>query len=196
MHILFVCTGNICRSPTSERLTLAYAAANLVDPSQLSAASAGTRAVIDKPMEPTAELVLAGLGGDGRGFRARQLVPEYVAEADVVLTMTRQHRGIVLNTSPRALSRTFTLREAQALLSAVPRAQLPGPGDLTVRGRDLVAQMARLRATRTASQDRSDDIGDPIGRDTGMFLRIGDEIAESLLAWLTALCGLAEGAGD
>ena len=188
MHVLFVCTGNICRSPTAERLTSAYAAANLPDPTALVAASAGTRAVVDQPMESTAELVLVGLGGTGAGFTARQLLPELVDAADLVITMTRLHRSTVLNTSPRALSRTFTLREAAALLRDVPQELLPGPADLDLRGRALVEQLARRRANRVTHHDRSDDIGDPIGRDARMFLRIGDEIAESLLPILAVLC--------
>ncbi len=190
MHILFVCTGNICRSPTAERLVTAYAATHLPDPSELTASSAGTHAVVGNPMEPTAAMVLAGLGGDARNFRARQITEEQVAAADVIFTMTRQHRHKVLNGSPRTLPRTFTLREAHALLAAVSVDSLPDPDDLTRRGRQLVAEMGRLRATRIPNSKRSDDIGDPIGRDVDTFLRIGDDIAVSLLAWLAVCCGI------
>ncbi|MBA3277618.1 MAG: protein tyrosine phosphatase [Geodermatophilaceae bacterium] len=194
MHILFVCTGNICRSPTAERLVTAYAEANLPDPTELTASSVGIHAVVGNPMEPTAEMVLSGLGGDGRNFRARQITEDQVAAADVILTMTRHHRNKVLNGSPRTLPRTFTLREAQALLSAVRVDALSDPADLTQRGRDLVAEMGRLRATRIHSARRSDDIGDPIGRDIDTFLRIGDDIAESLLPWLAVCCGVDQNA--
>jgi len=194
VHILFVCTGNICRSPTAERLVTAYAEANLPDPTELTASSVGIHAVVGNPMEPTAEMVLSGLGGDGRNFRARQITEDQVAAADVILTMTRHHRNKVLNGSPRTLPRTFTLREAQALLSAVRVDALSDPADLTQRGRDLVAEMGRLRATRIHSARRSDDIGDPIGRDIDTFLRIGDDIAESLLPWLAVCCGVDQNA--
>lgn len=194
MHILFVCTGNICRSPTAERLVTAYAEANLPDPTELTASSVGIHAVVGNPMEPTAEMVLSGLGGDGRNFRARQITEDQVAAADVIFTMTRHHRNKVLNGSPRTLPRTFTLREAQALLSAVRVDALSDPADLTQRGRDLVAEMGRLRATRIHSARRSDDIGDPIGRDIDTFLRIGDDIAESLLPWLAVCCGVDQNA--
>lgn len=189
MHILFVCTGNICRSPTAERLTLAYAATRLPDPAQLSAESAGIRAVYGSPMHPLAELVLTGLGGDARNFEARQLDPEQVAAADVILTMTREQRRTVLNTSPRALSRTFTLREARSLIELVPRSALAPAADLTGRGRDLIAEMVRQRASRHATR-RLDDIRDPIGADPETFLKVGDQIATSLIGWLDAFCGL------
>jgi len=190
VHILFVCTGNICRSPTAERLTRAYADTHLDDPSRLTAESAGTRAVYGSAMEPTSELVLRSLGGDGRNFQARQIDPEMVAAADVILTMTRQHRTRVLNTSPRSLPRTFTLREAQSLLERVPCSGLSSPKDLDRRCRELVAEMGRQRATRHSARPRSDDIRDPIGADPGTFVTVGEDIAESLTAWLDVCCGL------
>lgn len=193
MHILFVCTGNICRSPTAERLTQAYATNRLPEPSRLTAESAGTRAVYGSAMEPTAELVLGSLGGDGRNFQARQINAELVAAADVVLTMTREHRSSVLNTSPRALSRTFTLREAQALLDTVPRSALSSPDDLDRRCQDLVGEMVRQRASRHAARLRSDDIRDPIGADPATYVMVGEQIATSLTEWLDVVCGLEAG---
>jgi len=190
VHILFVCTGNICRSPTAERLTMAYAATRLDDATQLTAESAGTRAVYGSAMDPTAELVLSGLGGDGRNFQARQINAEQVAAADVILTMTREHRSTVLNTSPRALSRTFTLREAQALLETLPRSALSPADDLTRRCRELVAAMVRQRANRHTARQRSDDIRDPIGADPATYLKVGEEIAATLNEWLDVVCGL------
>lgn len=190
MHILFVCTGNICRSPTAERLTRAYAATRLLDPSRLTAESAGTRAVYGSAMEPTAELVLRSLGGDGRNFQARQVSPELVANADIVLTMTRQHRSKVLNGSPRALPRTFTLREAQSLVEQLPPADLPPPEDLDRRCRELVAAMVAQRAVRHTARARSDDIRDPIGAEPATYVSVGEEIASALTAWLDVACGV------
>jgi len=64
VHVLFVCTGNICRSPTAERLTCAFATEHGLG---LDASSAGTRAVIGYGMEPTAAEVLRSMGGDPEG---------------------------------------------------------------------------------------------------------------------------------
>ncbi|MBA3525256.1 MAG: protein tyrosine phosphatase, partial [Geodermatophilaceae bacterium] len=125
MHILFVCTGNICRSPTAERLVQAYSLRHLDDPSQLTASSAGTRAVYGSGVEPNAALVLQSLGGDPTGFVARQVQPEDVTDAHLVLAMTGKHRATVLGASPRALQRSFTLLEARSLLDLVPREELP-----------------------------------------------------------------------
>src|SRR4051795_5389163 len=64
--VLFVCTGNICRSPIAERLL----AARLPDPS-IRAASAGTRAMVGYGIDQTAAHVLRRLGGEPDGHGAR-----------------------------------------------------------------------------------------------------------------------------
>lgn len=191
MHILFVCTGNICRSPTAERLVRAYAGHYLADPSQLTASSAGTRAVYGSGIEPNAARVLVGLGGSPADFAARQVQPEDVTSADVVLAMTGEHRTTVLSASPRALQRSFTLLEARALLDLVPREELPPSGDLTARGKALVKGMARRRGIRPTPRSYAefppDDVEDPIGLDPETFRRVGGEIAEALTPWLDVL---------
>ena len=78
--------------------------------------SAGTRAVVGSAMDPASARVLQELGGNPEGFRARQLTDQLAAAADLTLTMTRDHRRDVLGRAPRAMSRTFTLREAAGLL--------------------------------------------------------------------------------
>lgn len=190
MHLLFVCTGNICRSPTAERLTRAYAAHVLSDPRQLTAASAGTRAVVGHPIHPSAVGVLQGLGGDPTDFVAQYLDERHVQQADLVLTMAGDHRRTVLGSNPRAMARTFTLREAVALLREVSLEELPDPSDLTQRGKALVARLHAQRAIRR-STGSDDDIADPIGRDQQTFVRVGNDIAEPLLELLGALCGVA-----
>ncbi len=191
MHVLFVCTGNICRSPIAERLTVAFAETEQEAlGGVMTASSAGTAAVVGHPMEPSAQLVLTGLGGSADGFTARQLVVEDIAPADLVLTMTRRHRAAVLQLAPRMMSRTFTLREAASLLPAVDTGSLASEPDLESRGRQLTGAMAQLRAGRIAQQGRQgDDILDPIGGDLQKFQRVGDAIAGTLVPLLGALAG-------
>ncbi|GAB2934939.1 hypothetical protein GCM10027047_34220 [Rhodococcus aerolatus] len=162
MHVLFVCTGNICRSPTAERLLAAQAAAHGWD---VSASSAGTRAVVDHAMEPSAAAVLAELGGDADGFRGRQLTAAMIDGADLVLAMTAAHRGKVLDLRPAALRRTFTLREAAQL---VPDAVSDEPAPV---------QLARHRRGFPA---RELDVPDPIGLPRAEFERAGAMVADAL----------------
>ncbi|WP_139306962.1 hypothetical protein [Modestobacter sp. DSM 44400] len=133
MQILFVCTGNICRSPMGERLTRAFLDDALgATAAAVGTASAGTHAVVDSGMESSSALVLASLGGDPSGFAARQLTAE-MAAADLTLTMSRSHRRAALKLAPRAMFRTYTLREAAALLRGVDQTALPPVADVDAR---------------------------------------------------------------
>jgi protein-tyrosine phosphatase len=163
LHVLFVCTGNICRSPTAERLALAYAAESPIP--GFVASSAGTRAVIGHPMHPESAQELIALGGDPSGFTARQLTAKVMNGVDLVLTMTRQHRDVVLEQAPRLLHRTFTLTEAARLVTEFGAQDVPS----------LSALRPQLR------QDEATDIPDPIGQDSLFFTRTGSLIAELLV---------------
>src|SRR5690242_5006986 len=94
MRLLYVCTANRCRSPIAERLARARG---------FDASSAGTRAVVNCPMVAYAATALAELGGAPEEFRSRQVNVRMIDDADLVLTMTRQHRDHVLQLQPAAL---------------------------------------------------------------------------------------------
>ena len=169
LHILFVCTGNICRSPTAERLTVAYASTTQIP--DLTATSAGTRAVIGHPIHPDAAEILQALGGDSAGFAARQLTPKIATAADLVLTMTRAHRDTVLERAPQQLRRTFSIPEASQLV--------------TNFGAQSVSDLANLRPHLRA--DAVPDILDPIGQSPEVFAAVGAQIAD-LLPPILDLC--------
>ena len=186
--VLLVCTGNICRSALAERLGRAFLDEILGDRSDvIRLVSAGTRAMVGSAMHPDSELVLRGLGAEPDDFRARQFDGRMAAEADLVLTMTRAHRRDVLHGAPRALARTFTLREAADLLRLVDDAE-PDGVDFLDRARDLVAAMAATRSRRQSAQD--DDVRDPIGLPLEVHQEVGEAIVESLLPILRRLADL------
>ena len=169
MHVLFVCTGNICRSPTAERLAVAYAARYGI--ADFTTSSAGTRAVIGHPIHPDAAAVLEELGGDASGFAARQLKSKIATPADLIITMTTAHRDVVLEAAPRQLQRTFTLTEASRLAS--------------MAGAETLTHLAALRPHLTANEVA--DIPDPIGQSPEVFSAIGSQIAD-LLPPILELC--------
>jgi protein-tyrosine phosphatase len=187
--VLLVCTGNICRSALAERLGRAFLDELLgSDASAVRIVSAGTRAVVGSAMHPDSALVLRGLGAEAGDFLARQFDGGMAAAADLTLTMTRGHRRAVLQGAPRALARTFTLREAAALLRLLDGTE-PDGDDFPRRARDLVARMAAARARRSGGDD--DDIRDPIGLPVDVHQEVGEVIAESLLPVLARLADLA-----
>jgi protein-tyrosine phosphatase len=169
VHVLFVCTGNICRSPTGERLAAAYAAQHGIP--DFIASSAGTRAVIGRAIHRDAAVVLEELGGDSSGFAARQFTSKIATAADLIIAMTSAHRDIVLEAAPRQLSRTFTLSEAARLSS--------------MDGAQTIADLASLRRQLTASD--TPDIPDPIEQSPAVFAAVGSQIAE-LLPPILELC--------
>lgn len=115
MNILFVCTGNICRSPMAQFLAARFAREAGLD---WRTASAGVEAEIGHGIEPGGLRALAAHGIKGMGHLARQLDGEMLTAADVVYAMTRAHRAIILSRFPAHAAKVLVLREAAGLPDA------------------------------------------------------------------------------
>lgn len=90
--VLFVCTGNTCRSPMAEGIARALLESGKVPGhgSEVFVASAGLAAWDGSPVssETLASLKKLGISFDGH---SKRLTPEMIRKASVVLTMTRSH---------------------------------------------------------------------------------------------------------
>ncbi|MEU1097087.1 protein-tyrosine-phosphatase, partial [Streptomyces sp. NPDC005877] len=148
-RILHVSTGNVCRSPITERLTRHALYDRLGDPytGGLIVESAGTWGHEGAPMEANAAAVLADFGADASGFTGRELLDEHVITADLVLTATRDHRAQVISMGHSAGLRTFTLKEFTRLVRAIDPTTLPDPDEagMVERARALVRAGPRPR---------------------------------------------------
>ena len=191
VSILFVCQGNVCRSPAAERLTTLWAAEALgAQPERagIRITSAGLGAQESEPMHPLSAAALAGLGGNSAGFLSRRFVPGLAHDAALVLTRTTRQRRSVLETTPMGLRRTFTLPEAAALLPLIDRSALE-----RMAPRQRVAKLAELldaaRARRPAPH--WEDIADPIGGRSSAHQDAVQRIASSLRPLVEVLFGPA-----
>jgi protein-tyrosine phosphatase len=181
--VLAVCTGNVCRSPAVQAL-LRQALA----PHGVTVSSAGTRALVGAPVEPAMASLVRAMGAETAGIVARQLTPAMVAEADLVLALTREHRSAVVTLDPRALRRTFTLREFAELVRN-SRDALEAD-DVSLGVSDRLGAAVRLAAAarggrRPAAGD--DDLPDPYGREAAVYASVTDAIASAVTTVLSAV---------
>jgi protein arginine phosphatase len=154
-RVLFVCTGNICRSPLAEALLRrALSERNLPD---FRVTSAGTGAWDGAPASEGAYLVALERGLDLSGHRARLLTREIVEDADLILTMARHHRARVHELGGEG--RVFVLGEYTGGTGDDAEVGDPFGGDLEVY-RDTCAELETLIATvadRLAEEAQRED---------------------------------------
>src|SRR5436190_8211748 len=105
--ILFVCTGNICRSPMAEGL-FRHAVRGRGD---YRVVSAGVGAVDGQPPSAHGVRALKELNIDISRHRSRMLTSELVNQADYIFGMTHGHVDAVTLLYPQAAEKTFLLRE-------------------------------------------------------------------------------------
>lgn len=112
--ILFVCTGNICRSPMAVALMQAQARAR-GDDEKYRIESAGTWGVDGQPASTNAQLVMQKRGLSLDQHIARTVSPELVEQADLILVMTRSHRDALAAEFPGARRKLHIMSELGGL---------------------------------------------------------------------------------
>lgn len=157
--VLFVCTGNICRSPMAERLFAAQLPSGL----PVVAASAGTRALVGHGMDTPSLIALRELGGDSSGHVARLFTSALAESSDLILTAESAHRARVVEANPLAFRKTFTMREFARLGAGLGPLTVETTGDTTDALRARVGDVAGRRGWAEAGAPGADEIGDPFG---------------------------------
>lgn len=109
-RILFVCTGNTCRSYMAEKIAREYLQ-NKDSTNSIDIISAGTGCMDGEPASGYARTVLAEFGYKDLDHKARELSEELIKSADLILTMTKNHKKQVLRNFPQAESKVFLLKE-------------------------------------------------------------------------------------
>jgi protein-tyrosine phosphatase len=181
VKILTVCTGNICRSPFAERYLQTHL--DELAPGRFELSSAGTQAMVGKPMDRRSAELLEQAGGSDDGFQARQLNEMMLSDVDFVLALTVEHRNVVLARSPRMLKRAFTVREFARVLDAIradDAVSLPrggDPEDIAARWKAL-PKLAALK--RHQAHAGGDDVVDPYRQPSEVYARMIDQLLPPL----------------
>jgi protein-tyrosine phosphatase len=152
--VLFVCTGNICRSATAEAIARRELAR--YPGASLRLTSAGSHALEGSPAVGRAVLAAATRGASLERHHARELTRRRVRAADLVLCMADEHRHYVLAHDRSAARRTFLL--ASFARVAAQWAWLAGsPAELVAMAADHARELP------------GDDVEDPLGGEPERF---------------------------
>ena len=171
MKILFVCTGNQCRSPMGEHLMRLALEERQV--AGVSVASAGTLRLPPHPIDPSAGALLERQGIDASTFRSTPLTAAISGDADLILCFEHRHVRDILQQSPAARRMTFLLTDfADLCRYAQGNGQVKGdsPGE-------RLAQLEALAPLARPFLPVAEEIEDPIGRSMDVFERVFGQIA-------------------
>ena len=177
--VLFVCTGNVCRSPLAELLLR-----QSINTPSITTLSAGTQALVGHQMPEIQQDIAAQIGVEApEEHRAQQLTLQHVESADLILGMERQHRSEAVKLSPRALRRTFTLRELARIAELVPDEDisLSEDANLVKNMKALVEAAAVNRGLSASFEDpEDDDVVDPYRRSEQTYKESRDQVMIAL----------------
>lgn len=170
LRVLFICTGNICRSPMGEYL-LRHRAER--DDLPVLSLSAGLT-LVDEPPPGHALTVLGNAGIDASGHRSRRLTPELVGATDLVIGMTGRHAKEAAVADMDAIGRIATLKEWAQWAHSRPRQD----------GEPVRDYLASLTAGRSSAMvgtaGPAYDVDDPYKRRKKFYVKALNEIDEAL----------------
>lgn len=171
MRILFVCTGNICRSPMGELLLPRF----IPDP-DIVTDSAGTRGLPRHPIDSHSAALLAHANIDSSMFRSKRITPQIANDADLILCFEPHHITDVVTLAPRAGRYTFLLTDfANLCVYCAKQGYIQGPTrqaklESAIDNASLVRPMLPKPMT----------IADPYKQELSVFIQAHNAICQAL----------------
>ncbi len=104
-NILFICSGNVCRSVMAEALLK-----DRLTDNKIKIQSAGISAFNGGSILPNTDRILRSRGIEYTG-KSQSVTLELIKWSDLILTMTRSHKYILLSQIPTIKDKLFTLKE-------------------------------------------------------------------------------------
>lgn len=159
----------------------------------LRVTSAGTWARGNQPPTPEAVAAAGKRGIDIEGNRSTTFLPELADRADLVVTMTEEHKEEVLDVAPEALAKTFTLKELVHLVDELPAA------DPEVSRASLLERIGaadRMRRHPDVMPTADVDVADPLGLSMEAYRATAWEIEGLIDRLVEGLAGKTAMAGS
>lgn len=181
MRILFVCTGNTCRSPMAEGMLRKLARDRGLD---VEVRSAGVAAMKGASISRHAGAVLRDRGIK-ETFESTPLYAELAEWADLILTLTQGHKRQVIHSFPETADKIFTLKEyveedASILATLEEFRRLAADRELArALGKEWPAEQQR-RLDELHLRLPAFDISDPFGGSRADYDRTAAEISAAL----------------
>lgn len=179
--ILFVCTGNTCRSPMAEGMFRQMTAKAGLD---VEIQSAGVSAMNNMPISEYTARILQEQGIQDN-ITSNSLTEKSVKEAGLILTMTMNHKRQLIESFPEVMDKAFTLKEyveddpavqqliqdRETLISELHMKQALG---------QEISEQERLNLYEMERNMPDYDVQDPIGGSWGDYQQCAAEIEGSL----------------
>ncbi|KOA58817.1 protein-tyrosine phosphatase [Bifidobacterium animalis subsp. animalis MCC 0499] len=171
MKVLFVCTGNICRSPMGELLFPLFFHSRDIETD-----SAGTQGLVNSPIDPSSAKLMTMDGIDSSQFRSKRLTSQLALSSDLILCFTEHQRKKIVAQTPRVRTKTFLLSDFANLCRYFSQNNILHGSSVEERMREVIYNASLVHM----NLPQAEDIADPYKKDFAAFQAAHNQILYNL----------------